>query len=259
MISNYSDSNENNVFLNKESIFNNTTISDRMVISEDILSNISLEEQRVLITALLQEQIIEQRNKLQQWSLITGQPSQIDTGYISQHLVSLLIRVPGQIMRGKGLDLMCGSEIKSANHLDSLDKRGNVNPRWNFTFNNIESMIKFLDYNYIYLVSLDFNEFQNIRIRVWSVNVREHTTLRNRYIEWMDKLGCSKFEDKESRRTVNFQLFPPKNKTSESYARHGDGRCFDKLQIELEDNISSHLIFHAEEEDGEMKILKINI
>lgn len=248
----------NHEVFNDNQTLNDKTVSERLIISEGILTKISEDEQKKLIISLLNDQIIDQRHKLQMWSTITGQTAQIDTGYISQHLVSLLIRVPGQIMRGKGLDLMCGAEIKSANHLDSFDKKGRINPRWNFLFNNIESMLDFLDYEYLYLVSLDFNDLNNIRIRVWCVNVKKHTVLRQRYIEWMDKLACSKFEDMNSRKKVNFQLFPPKNKTSETYARHGDGKSFEKLQIELEDGICSHLIFHAEECEGCMKILKLD-
>ena len=73
---------------------------------------------------LLQEQVIDQREKLHYWRDVTSQPAQIDTGYISQHIASLITGVPGGGMRGKGDDLADGSEVKSANFLDSLDKKG---------------------------------------------------------------------------------------------------------------------------------------
>ncbi len=46
-------------------------------------------------------------------------------------------------MRGKGDDLSDGSEVKSANFLDSLDKKGATAPRWNFTAVTQEIMEKF--------------------------------------------------------------------------------------------------------------------
>ena len=90
-----------------------------------------------------QEQVLEQRKKLTHWSTITAQSSQIDTGYIAQHLVSLQTQIAGQGMRGKGDDLCDGSEVKSANYLDSLDKKGAVAPRWNFNAVTIDIMERF--------------------------------------------------------------------------------------------------------------------
>ncbi len=76
----------------------------------DALSEV---ERGVLALQLLQEQVVEQRRKLQHWRLITIQPAQIDTGYVGQHLVSLITGIKGGGMRGKGDDLFDGSEVKS--------------------------------------------------------------------------------------------------------------------------------------------------
>ena len=82
-------------------IFNNIenynfSVSDKVIISEYILNLISEAERLELCKNLLEEQIINQRKKLEKWSLITAQSSQIDTGYIAQHLVSLRTCIPGQ-------------------------------------------------------------------------------------------------------------------------------------------------------------------
>ena len=53
-------------------------------------------------------------------------------------------------MRGKGDDLSDGSEVKSANFLDSLDKKGATAPRWNFTAVTQEIMEKFLTYDSLF-------------------------------------------------------------------------------------------------------------
>jgi len=200
---------------------------------------------------LLDEQVVRQRIKLNHWSSITAQSAQIDTGYIAQHLVSLQTQIPGQGMRGKGDDLSDGSEVKSANFLDSLDKKGATAPRWNFTAVTREIMERFLDYPTLYLLSMDLNTLGNFRTRIWKVNVSRHRILQDRYREWMAKLGYPKF-DNERKASVNFQLFPPRLGTDENFARHGNGRKngFSKLHIPLEDGIGSTKVFHAEEENG---------
>jgi len=74
----------------------------------------------------------------------------------------------------------------------------------------------------------------------------------------MEKLGYPKFS-RGREESVNFQLFPPRNKTDDNFARHGNGRGngFCKLKIELEgSNTGSNLIFRADEVDGKMVISK---
>jgi hypothetical protein len=214
------------------------------------LYELTLDERAKFIKRLLQEQIIEQRDNLHFWRDLTNQPAQIDTGYIAQHLVSLVTGIKGGGFRGKGDDLEDGSEVKSANFLDSLDKKGAVAPRWNFMCNDKDQMESFLTIRAIYLVSVDFNPTNNIRFRVWRIYPQIHETFKVRYIEWMNKLGYPKLDDPK-RPGVNFQLFPPKNKTDDNFARHGNGRedGFEKLQIHLEDVEGAKLLFCAEIEN----------
>lgn len=223
-------------------------VEDRVTISNYVLKLLSKEQRKQLAISLIEEQILKQRLLLSHWSTITAQSSMIDTGYIAQHLVSLQTQIAGQGMRGKGEDLCDSSEVKAANFLDSLDKNGATAPRWNFTAVTKDIMERFLDYKAIYLLSIDNNLQGNFRIRVWKVNIHEHTILRNRYIEWMNKLGYPKFADTANKPSVNFQLFPPNNGTDENFARHGNGRVngFPKLHIPLENTPGSELIFKAE-------------
>lgn len=75
----------------------------------------------------------------------------------------------------------------------------------------------------------------------------------------MDKLGYPKFQNMTRRADVNFQLFPPRNRTNDDFARHGNGRedGFEKLRVELENTEGSRLIFHAEEDsNGDVQIHK---
>lgn len=231
-------------------------IADRVHISSYILKLLSKDQRQELAKALIEEQVINQRNLLSHWSTLTAQSSMIDTGYIAQHLVSLQTQIAGQGMRGKGEDLCDGSEVKGANFLDSLDKAGATAPRWNFTAVTKDIMERFLEYNAIYLLSIDYNPDNNFRIRIWKVNIKEHTILRKRYIEWMNKLGYPKFADMTNKPSVNFQLFPPANGTNQTYARHGNGRVngFEKLQIPLENTSGAELIFKAEIVNNEVII-----
>lgn len=224
-------------------------VSDRVIIAQYALKFLTRKQRMQLAKLLIEEQVVKQRNLLSHWSIITAQSSMIDTGYIAQHLVSLQTQIAGQGMRGKGDDLYDGSEVKSANFLDSLDKNGATAPRWNFTAITKDIMERFLTYKSIYLVSIDLNPQSNIRIRIWKVDISKHEILRNRYIEWMKKLGYPKFANTNKKPSVNFQLFPPNSGTDENYARHGNGRSngFEKIKILLEDDkMGAELIFRAD-------------
>lgn len=230
----------------------NLSVSDRVLVSQEILNVLSRRDRRDLIKDLIQKLIIDQGNILNFHGAITGQGAQIDTGYIAQHLVSLVTQIPGQAMRGKGLDLIDGSEVKAANFINSRDKKGAVAPRWNFTAQDEESMESFLEYEKIYLLSLDYNPEDDMRIRIWEINPREHSILSERYEEWMDQKGYPKFSKEGVTPSVNFQLFPPKNGTDQNFARHGNGRSngFPQLEIPLESS-GGEKIFEATIEDGE--------
>lgn len=227
------------------------TVSDRVHIADYALGFLSDEQRKQMAKSLIKEQIVEQRKALSFWSTITAQSGMIDTGYIAQHLVSFCTKIPGQGMRGKGLDLIDGSEVKSANFIDSKDKKGATEPRWNFSSNQDASLEEFLHYKFIYLVSIDYSTEKNMRIRIWKVDVRKHTALRKRYREWMDN---------PARNSRNFQLFPPKSETDSIYAHHGSNRegQLPPTDIALENVIGAEKIFHAEVIKDDVVISKFN-
>jgi len=223
------------------------------------LEDLSAKQTCELCKKLLQELVVDHREKLHFWRKLTDQPAQIDTGYVAQHLVSLISKTKGDRMRGKGQDLIDGSEVKSANFLDSLDKRGAVAPRWNFSSNDLETMESYLKVPAVYLVSLDLNPKNKFRIRMWKLHPDKHKTFKRRYLEWMERKGKPKLRDPK-RPGINFQLFPPRNKTNDTYARHGNNRKngFIRIKIYLEGVEASQLIFKAEEDDkGDMQIVKL--
>lgn len=264
------------------------------------LAALSLDEKRELSAFLLREQVIEQREKLRFWRGLTGQPAQIDTGYIGQHLVSIITGTQGGGFRGKGYDLADHSEVKAANFLDSLDARGAVAPRWNFPSNSRAEIDALLDLPAIYLLSIDTPpgvqqktellapsgidseippdptqidiaevtedasaKVQDgplaVRFRVWRLVPREHQSFRERYTEWSQGLGYQKLNN-PARPAINFQLFPPRDQTAETFARHGNGRAggFAKLQIQLEGVAGSRLTYHAEIDDEGVNILALD-
>lgn len=225
-------------------------VKERVRISRYALELLSDEQRMQMAKALIQEQIVNQREELTFWSTVTAQSCMIDTGYIAQHLVSLCTKIPGQGMRGKGLDLCDGSEVKAANFIDSKDKKGATEPRWNFSSPK-DKLENFLHYKYIYLVSIDYSPERNMRIRIWRVDMRKHVSLRKRYREWMNL---------STRDSNNFQLFPPKSEENSIYARHGSSRpkSLPPVEIALENVQGAEKIFHAEivNDDVVIKIFK---
>lgn len=219
------------------------------------LEELSIEDRRLLSLKFLTEQFFEQRQKNEKWQILTGH-RHIRSNLVSevaQQLVSIVSGVRGFSGRSRGFDLIDGSIVKVADSLD--DKRS----RWNFMhgFSSINRKDKAFqqakltymnNLPYIYLVLFDYSPFENIRIRIWRLDPKEHKKLLNRYVEWAeattDKIAS---RGKES---ANFQIAPPRSFTEENVARHGGERSiFSPIEIELEmeDGCISKKIFHAEE------------
>lgn len=206
------------------------------------LIDISREKQIDLIKLIIEDIIVRNKDLMNHLQKITNQPAQLDSGYIGQHLVSIVTKIKGGGFRGKGLDLSDGSEVKTANFLDSLDAHNQVAPRWNFQANSMSEIECFLKYPAIYLVSID-NPDNYFRFRIWKTIPNDTHLLKARYIEWINKLAIKKLD---SRQGINFQLFPPKPSEDDrlALARHGNGRDngFEKLEIPLEEDSSSLIL-----------------
>jgi len=99
-----------------------------------VLSGLTRVQRMTLIEVLIYDFFAEQRRVLVKWAALTGQSAQIDTGYISQHLASIVLTTPGQGFKGKGVDLVDGSEVKSAAILGGVDR-----PRWNHNMGTVAS------------------------------------------------------------------------------------------------------------------------
>jgi hypothetical protein len=93
---------------------------------EQLLQQLSATDRLRLLEDLFTDFFVTQWKVLLKWAALTGQSAQVDTGYIAQHIASILLAEPGQGFRGKGLDLLDGSEVKSAAIISGVDR-----PRWN--------------------------------------------------------------------------------------------------------------------------------
>lgn len=91
-----------------------------------VLASLDYDETLRLVETLFEDFFVTQRSTLLKWAALTGQSAQIDTGYIAQHVASIVLAEPGQGFKGKGVDLADGSEVKSAAILSGIDR-----PRWN--------------------------------------------------------------------------------------------------------------------------------
>jgi len=225
---------------------------------------LSQDQRKAFALQLLDEQIVEARKRLHFWRNLTNQPAQVDSGYISQHLVSFITHLKGGGFRGKGLDLSDGSEVKSANFLDSEDARGAVAPRWNFLIKQASEMCAYLKCKWIYLVSIDKYK-EGVRVRVWRLSPKQHEDFATRFKLWAKKVGYPIFQPRDGkRRDANFQLFPPRNGSEDGYARHGGGGPagpqkvrLPELKIMLNKPPGSVLLFHAEQQsDSKFKLIR---
>lgn len=154
---------------------------------------------KALAKSFIENVVFAQYRQLTGWQNVTQQTSQIDSGYLGQHLVSLVTGIPGRGRgsRGKGHDLVDGSEIKDASTLGGVDK-----PRWNHAnFRDPNKIQAYLQNPFIYFVLFDTpakTEPFPLRIRVWRVAPKTDKAFAGVVTRWAAKQSSG-----------NFQLHPP--------------------------------------------------
>lgn len=158
--------------------------------------DISDEQKAQLAVELLEELFLGYGRKLKKWAGVTGQSAQLDSGYIAQHLISLLTGVKGTGMRGKGKDLMDNSEVKTASSVAGIDV-----PRWNHNMGTQKTKDDFLSSPHIYYVLFDTpnKRSERVRVRVWVVTPSIDNDFCTVVERWFNL----------SSRSYNFQLHPP--------------------------------------------------
>lgn len=154
---------------------------------------------KALAKSFIENVVLAQYHQLTGWQKVTQQTAQLDSGYLGQHLVSLISGTPGRGAgsRGKGHDLVDGSEIKAASALGGIDA-----PRWNHSsFGTPKNVATYLRTKFVYFVLFDtavrHEEFP-LRLRVWRVAPHTDSAFSNVVTTWS-----------AGRTSGNFQLHPP--------------------------------------------------
>ena len=193
---------------------------------EPLVVKMNEKERLELTKKIIKEVFIEQKKVLDYWKNITGQPSQVDSGYLAQHLISLLTGIPGEGLRGKGIDLGDNSEIKSACCVGGIDI-----PRWNLSFQNDGNMDAILKIPNIYFVLFDEKD-NKLRVRVWRIDPDKDEAFKKTFDIWRNG----------ERKSKNFQIHPPVKKDS-------------NIATNLSGNLELPLMYEAREnESGNMDI-----
>ena len=140
----------------------------------------------------------------------TGHPVPSDTRGWSQILISVLTGVRGRD-RGKGADLVDGSEVKGANTWEAIDT-----PRFNGVIKagtkaRAAGKLESLDETpYLFLVLWDHSPTtRRPRCRVWCVRPQRDRAFRTMCKKWYDK------REKGQIASDNFQLHPPRGRDSD--------------------------------------------
>ena len=181
---------------------------------ETNLRALSADQRRTLIEDLIGDFFVDARATLVKWSKITGQSAQIDTGYIAQHLASMVLQTPGQGFKGKGVDLVDGSEVKSASIVSGVDR-----PRWNHNMGTVgddhkreangtktKGFVYLNETPFIFYVLFDRVHdavgvpTSRLRVRCWCVNARADKAWRFLF---------SRYLQTREGNTYNLQLHPP--------------------------------------------------
>jgi hypothetical protein len=179
----------------------------------EVLQRIPYQQRILLLEQLLYDFFVEQRASLLKWSALTGQSAQVDTGYIAQHVASIVLCEPGQGFKGKGLDLADSSEVKSAAILSGVDR-----PRWNHDMGRVADDPKRVAkgmkpkwHSYLNAPLVFYLLFDRVvegekggnlvlRVRAWAIDSRHD----NEWRALIDRFLESRKGDK-----YNLQLHPP--------------------------------------------------
>jgi hypothetical protein len=181
------------------------------------LAGFSSAQRVALLEELISDFFGSQRAALLKWAILTGQSAQVDTGYIAQHMASVVLGEPGQGFKGKGLDLVDGTEVKSASIVSGVDR-----PRWNHNMNTIEQdearrakgqkpasdayltapSIFYVLFDRVVSDEVDPDGLTILRVRAWCVDSRHDEAWRAAVEAFLDSR-------KSNPKRYNFQLHPP--------------------------------------------------
>lgn len=164
-------------------------------------SKISIDDNEQKIKAFIDDLIITPRKALLSWSDITNQTPAAKIGYLGQHLASLITGVRGTGSGARGDALEDGTEVKSCNKVDQVDKCKDCGKRvmrhevicphcgsydidrkddskWLFTIRDDHEFDQCLNLDRVLLILMDYPEFDagdysDIRISAFEIYPKE--------------------------------------------------------------------------------------
>ena len=148
------------------------------------ISKVVIDDNLEKIKKFVSEVIISPKKTMKEWSLVTNQTPAVKLGYVGQHLASLITGVPGTGSGARGDDLIDGSEVKSCNKIDQVDKckecgahvmRYEItcpecgsekidrkdDSKWLFSVRDEHELNQYLNLNRILLILMDYPGFDN--------------------------------------------------------------------------------------------------
>ena len=173
------------------------------------LGDLTKGDKEILAKKFVEEVILPQWTQLSSWNKLTNQTSQLDFGYLSQHLVSIVSGISGNDNRGKGDDLADGSEVKAASCVDAVDT-----PRWNNVncgarlVTEIEAKFTAMPYLFFVLLDTTIKGGGILRCRIWCVRPSEDMEFMKIMKGWARENNERNDEGKSLK--TNLQLHPPR-------------------------------------------------
>ncbi len=174
------------------------------------VNQITISDNLAKIERFIADIIISPRHSLRSWAAITKQTPAAKIGYIGQHLASLITGVPGTGSGARGDDLADGSEVKSCNKVDQVDKCKNCGARvlrmedkcsvcgskdiarkddskWLFSVRDRHELLQYFTLDRVILLLMDYPGFDNgdysdIRITAFEVYPKDK---RMRLFKWL--------------------------------------------------------------------------
>lgn len=160
-------------------------------------NKISIDNNEERIISFIKEVIINPKHTLKKWSEITRQTPSFKLGYIGQHLASLITGIQGSGSGARGDDLSDGTEVKSCNKIDQVDKCKDCGARvlryeeicpfcnsdkidrkddskWLFSIRSESELKQYKELDRILLILIDYpkfkdNYFEDIRISAFEI------------------------------------------------------------------------------------------
>lgn len=165
------------------------------------IQKITIDDNWNKVITFIQEMIMGPKKTIKQWSEITRQTPSVKLGYIGQHLASIITGVQGSGSGARGADLCDGTEVKSCNKIDQLDKckgcgnrvlrfesicpscgSNNIerknDSKWLFSIRSKHELDQLKSLNRILLILMDYpgfkeNNFNDIRISAYEIYPKE--------------------------------------------------------------------------------------